>query len=82
MMPKALFTILETYKSIITLKESFQTNPLSVKGGLCLAEVSFETHLQEQKGYMMKQKLSVLVTLGQNTKKRSPVGEQAQEDRS
>lgn len=76
------FTILETYKSIITLKESFQTNPLSVRGGLFSAEVSFETHLHEEKGYTVKQTLSILVTLWQNSNKRAPAEEQAQDNRS
>lgn len=70
---------METYKSIITLKESFQTNPLSVKGGLFSAEVSFETHLHEEKGYTVKQTVSIPVALWQNSKKRAPAEEQAQD---
>ena len=53
-----------------------------MKGGLVSAKVSFETHLYEEKGYTVKQTLSILVALWQNSKKRAPAEEQAQDNRS
>ena len=73
---------LEMYKSIITLKEEFQTKTTVRERWLILCQVSFETHLRKEKGHMMKQKSSIPVTLWQNTKKRTPAEEQGQENRS
>lgn len=76
------FFFLEMYKSIITLKEEFQTKTTVSERWLILCRVSFETHLRKEKGHMMEQKLSIPVTLWQNTKKRTPAEEQGKENRS